>query len=162
MRKRPGSGKPSREVEPEAPKRTSRATKPKRTVKETQRARTAAQLERQFKAFQMSVLGKGSRAIAVELGVKDHRTILRDIHAEARRRAVELGERRETEKARSMSAYEAIMEKGIDLASRPFGERGLDSAIKARERMDKLLGLDEAVKVDMGIQPLLDALNDHD
>jgi hypothetical protein len=144
------------------------------------RARTARQLERQERVFVRSVVdGLPYRAIAAELGVCLS-TIVKDIRHEEERRAEELGERREVEKARAIAIYERVILEGLRLARKadesveyggdgagpagvaaPFASlaRGLDSAVRARERIDKILGVDVPTKVDSAMEKLLQALD---
>ncbi|MDB5069607.1 MAG: hypothetical protein JWM87_718 [Candidatus Eremiobacteraeota bacterium] len=138
------------------------------------RARTAQQLERQEKAFLASVIdGKSVREIAAELGV-DKDTVVSDIRHEEQRRADENAERREADKARSIAFYETVARRALRRAEisdeileqirdgaeceKKVSDRSFDAALKARERIDKLIGLDAPTKVDLGLQQLMDAL----
>jgi len=138
------------------------------------RRRTPAQCERQFRAFQLSVVdSKTVREIAAELGV-DKATIVSDIRHEGERRADAIAERRSNEIGRSVSVYEAIFAKAMRKSAMAdalvakiikgegkgikVSDRHLDAALKARERIDRVLGLEAAIKVDAGLNTLLDAL----
>lgn len=138
------------------------------------RTRTAKQLARQERVFALSVLyDRSVRAISVEIGIAQS-TVITDIRREQERRSVELGERREIEKVRAVAFYEGVIGRAIRksdandeliaraIADRTYdlrmNDRALESAIKARERIDKLLGLDAPTKIDLGLQTLLDAL----
>lgn len=75
----------------------------------TPRARTPQQLARQARAFQMSVVeDKSIREIAADLGV-DKDTINSDIRHEGERRAAELADQRDVEKARSIAVYRHVI-----------------------------------------------------
>lgn len=141
----------------------------------TPRARTPQQLARQERAFAMSVLGGQSvRDIAAALGI-DKDTAAADIRHEEQRRADELGVRRENEKARSVAFYESVADLALKRAAvsdeilvqirdgteceKKVSDRSYGDAIKARERIDKILGVDAPTRVDLGLQQLLDALD---
>jgi transposase len=139
----------------------------------TKRRRTAAQLERQEKHFNMSVLdGLTYREIKAKTGASLE-TIVADIREEALRRADELGDRRESEKARSVAFYESIkvkalrkselndkiLEKILAGEGGKVSDRSLEAALKAQERIDKIQGVDAPTKVDLGLQQLIDAIN---
>jgi IS30 family transposase len=137
-------------------------------------------LERQERVFALSVMaGKSARAIALEIGV-DRNTVMADLRYESRRRSTELGERREYEKARAIAFYEDIERRAIvksdlwdeilrqvrdddgadvNAARKTVNDRSLDIAVKARERIDKLLGLDAPTRVEIGVQALLVAIS---
>ena len=152
--------------------------KPKKAAKKSQskaehprkRGRTPAQLDRQSEIFDMSVCELLSyRQIIAAFKERGESlsmdTVVADIRHEEQRRADELGARRETEKARSVAFYESVQREGMRLAKKsddafmqPLA-RGLDSAVKARERIDKILGLDAPTKVELGIQSLLESLD---
>ncbi len=123
--------------------------------------RTPAQLERQERVFALSVMhGQTVRQIAKLLKI-DLGTVLRDIRAEEARRSEELGERREGEKARAVAFYEGVADKALRIAANPKmpGDSGrLTDALKARERIDKIIGLDAPVQMEVGIAAFLDAL----
>jgi hypothetical protein len=168
-----------------AAKSRSKAGKKRRTTPDTARTRTRArtpqQLDRQEKAFKLSVEeGKTVRAIAAELHVNKD-TVVEDIRCESLRRAEENAARREVDRARSIAFYERAAAEGLRLAEQSDGIesigveggeddppprlvskqgliRGLDSAIKARERIDKLLGLDAPIKVETDVDKLVAAL----
>lgn len=135
------------------------------------RARTPAQLERQTKAYEMSIDGMSHRAIADKLNV-DRKTVAADIHAEATRRADEIAKRREVEKARSVSTYERVIQRAVkksdmydEIALTPGSkvtDRTLEAIIHARERIDKVLGIDAPTKVEIGVESLLKALDGGD
>lgn len=140
--------------------------------------RTPQQLERQERVYLLNVVkGMTIRAIAAELGICAN-TVVADIKCEADRRAAELAERRETERAASVAFYDDIAARALkksdqydtlvdqalanpELAAR-VTDRALDAALQARTRRDKILGLDAPTKVDIGIQSLLDALEGDD
>lgn len=156
---------------PDPPNKSERATRT--------RARTPVQLQRQERVFDLAVVsGKSYRLIAKELGIALE-TVVSDMRHEEARRAEELTARRETEKARAVAFYDEVAREGMRLARRsdetvefggdgphagvasPYSSlaRGLDAAIKARERVDKILGLDAPTRVEVGLQGLLDALD---
>ena len=138
------------------------------------RARTAQQLARQERCFYLSVLhGKTTREIAIEVGIT-RETVIGDLRAECERRRDENAERREHDTARAIAFYERVMGRAMkraDLADaileqilngsdcdeegkgrKSISDRSLDVAIKARERIDKLLGLDAPAK--LGSEPI--------
>jgi len=144
--------------------------------------RTPQQLERQERVFNLSVIeNKTIREIAAEESINPA-TVMSDLRHEEQRRADEISERRELEKARAISFYSHVAQEGLRLAAQADGieeigggdddekpprlvskaalARGLDSAIKARERQDKILGIDAPTKLDVGLQLLADALNE--
>lgn len=143
------------------------------------RARTARQLDRQGRIFERSVVDQVPyRSIAKEFGVCVA-TVVKDVRHEEARRADELGERREVEKARAIAVYERVILEGFRLAKKadetvefggedagssgvaaPFASlaRGLDSVVRARERIDKILGTDAPTKTDLAMEQLLAAM----
>lgn len=158
--------KPKRSREP------ARNVAPETGRKGTSRARNPRQLERQNKAYNLHLVDNSYDTIAAELGV-DRKTVMRDIKAEAKLRAAELGERRATEIARSVDLYaeviaragkraklaDEILEKIKNGSEARVTDQSLQVMINARERIDKVLGVEAAVKIDVGMQPLLEALN---
>jgi len=149
--------------QPRAPKKPSVQTGT--TVRRNTGNRTKALREQlQEQAFLLNVIhGKTCREIGKELGI-DKDTASKYIRDEEKRRGQELSDARDAHTARAVAFYSAVATKGIKLAEKaeeafmqPLA-RGLDSAIHARERIDKLLGLDAPTKVDVGLQKLVDAL----
>ena len=131
--------------------------------------RTPAQLERQEQIYLMHLIdGKTQRAIAAEMKCSQW-TVISDIRHEQARRSNEIADRREAETARAIAVYETIQREALQ-ASRlcrtllderdgaKISDHYLSDALKARERQDKLLGIESATKVDLGLQVLLDAL----
>lgn len=138
------------------------------------RARTAVQLARQQKCFELSVLGgKTVREIAIELKI-DKDTAARDIYAEQVRRRDENAQRVDFESARAIGFYERMIARSMKRADMAdtlmaslldspqcdesgekrkgvqwVSDRSLETAMKARERIDKLLGLDAPTKVEV-------------
>ncbi len=139
----------------------------------TPRARTQYQLDRQSECFMLSVEGWSIRAIAQNKSLACN-TVLADIKAEQAVRADQIRERAESEKARSVSFYESVAKRAIRKAEvcdrildsiasggdAKLTEKYLDTAIKARERIDKILGLDAPTKVEIGIATLIESLID--
>ena len=123
--------------------------------------RTPAQLERQECVFNLSVMhGMSVRKIASLLEL-DYKTVVKDLRSEEARRSEELGERREAEKARAVAYYEAIADRAIRISADPKmpGDTArLTEALKARERIDKILGIDAPVQIEAGLGAFLDAL----
>lgn len=123
--------------------------------------RTPAQLERQERVFNMSVMqGLSARKIA-EILQLDSKTVIKDLRSEEARRSEELGDRREAEKARAVAFYEGIANRAISIALSPQmpGDSGrLSEALKARERIDKIIGIDAPVQIEAGLGAFLDAL----
>lgn len=106
----------------------------------------------------MSVVdGKTYREIAKELAISLE-TVVSDIRYEAQLRAEERSELREADLAVQLAMTERVYQKSMDLADRP-GVGALPTAAKAAEMRSKLLGLDAPVKVDLGVEKLIDALN---
>jgi hypothetical protein len=90
-------------------------------------------------------------------------TVVQYLHEEELRRAAELGARREEEKARPVGFYSAVASKAIDIAEKalsPGDSARLSEAIKARQRIDRIIGLDAPTRVDVGLDVLLNALNE--
>jgi IS30 family transposase len=147
-----------------AKKSTSTGAKPKQKKAPASRGRgrprSDAQLERQFQAYNLNVnRGYTIRQIAQALNV-GQATVHQDIKLEGERRANELGERRATEIARAVNFYENVIQRAMRRAdwadkhyaseSKPkFNCRALDVAVKARERIDKIIGLDAAQRVQL-------------
>ena len=146
------------------------------------RPRTPQQLKRQEEVFLANVIeGKTVRQLAAQFKISQE-TVISDIRHEEKRRADENAARRDTDKARSTSFYEHVAAEALRLAAQADGievigtesedpndrppklvskqglVRALDSAIKARERIDKLLGLDAPTKIDVAVQGLVEAL----
>jgi hypothetical protein len=130
---------------------------------------TPRQRELQEKAFYFSLEGRSARWIANELGI-GARQAGEYIRIEERRRADELGERRETQTARSVQTYEMIKQRALSKSDRfdsiiaqidqgksdaKVNDHTLDAAIKA-------LGIDAPSKVDVGLAALLESLKDVD
>ena len=118
----------------------------------------------QEQAFYLNVVeGKTCREIGDILKItKDSAS--RYIRAEAERRSSEIAADRERLKAESVAFYDEMAALGVELAKKSEGAfmqpliKGLDSALKARERRDKILGLDAPTKVDIGLEGLVNAL----
>jgi len=135
----------------------------------TTRERTPAQLERQEKAYDLHISGKTYRQIAEILSC-DKDTVTTDIRAEQQRRADEIAERREVEKARAVSLYERVIDRALkksdiydELVMQPGAkvtDRTLEAVIHARERIDKVLGVDAPTKIDLGLDKLFTAFDD--
>jgi transposase len=135
--------------------------------------RTAAQLDRQEKVFDRNVMfGRTIRQLAAEFGISPE-TVISDLRHEEQRRSKENAARRSADLARSLSFYDgviAIAQEKSKLYDTLLGERDgakisdhtLDAMLKARERQDKLLGLEAPTKVDLGIQALLAAIGGGD
>lgn len=157
--------------------RTKR-TPPKRKVGDGngKTVRTAQQLARQERCFTLSVMqNRTIRQIAAEVGI-DTKTVMKDIRAEEQRRADEIADRREMEKARAVTFYGDIAKRALKKSDKhdefiqrilndpdfegKINDRSLQDAISARERIDKILGIDAPTKVDLGLQALVDALNE--
>jgi hypothetical protein len=129
--------------------------------------RTPAQLARQERVFALSVIeGKTTRQIAVLEGI-DRGTVIADLRHESARRAEDLKANREFEIERALSFYDEIaamavlkskMYDGIARAGGKVVDHSLDAALKARERKDKILGIDAPTRIDVGLATLLEAL----
>ncbi len=136
----------------------ARARAPELTVNGAS-SRTPRQLDRQERIFNLSVLGRKTvREIAAELDVSTH-TVVADLRCEQERRSEELGERREIEKACAVAFYQHIAAEGMRAAESTPDIKGLDIAIRARTRIDAILGLNvKTPEVDSRLQLLVDAL----
>ncbi len=138
------------------------------------RPRTPRQLKRQEDVFLANVIeGKTVRALAAQFKISQE-TVISDIRHEEQRRADENASRRETDKARSIAFYERVGSRALKRAEvsdeilvqirdgaeceKKVNDRSFEAAIKARERIDKLLGLDAPTKVDLAVQGLVEAL----
>lgn len=149
---------------PKEPSEQIRATPRRRkgsgNGKDRSRKPTPLQLERQEKVYDLSIDGYTVRQIA-KVMVISQETVITDLREESKRRSAELGERRDDEKARSVAYYEKIARKAVAIATKPKmpGDSGrLADAIKARERIDKVLGIDSPTRIDATVQGLRDAL----
>lgn len=137
------------------------------------KVRTPLQLDRQERVFELSVMqGKTMRAIAAELDIACE-TVTLDLRCEQERRSDEIASRRDQEKARAVEFYQKIIAKALvkselydtllaERAGAKISDHSLDAALKARERIDKVLGVDAPTKVELGIQSLLDAIGGSD
>lgn len=154
-----------------APKKKADAqpTQSGATQKRTTRRKGAKAAERtknlRVRAFLMSIVdGMSTREIGAVLDI-DHHTAAKYIREESARRAKSLDATREQMVAEAVAFYDEASSLGIELARKSTDAymqplvKGLDAAIKARERKDKILGLDAPVKVDMGLQELVNAIN---
>jgi transposase len=128
-----------------------------RDQKGSARARSSAQLERQERAFALHLDGLTHREIAAAMGI-DKKTVARDLAAEAERRADELHDRREAEAAIHLARLDRLYRRAEALERVP-GSGALATCARVLELRAKVLGLDAATKVDVGMQGLLDALD---
>jgi hypothetical protein len=81
-------------------------------------------------------------------------TVVQHLHEEELRRADELVTRRQEEKARAVGFYSIVACKAIGIAERaqqPGDSGRLAEAIKARLRIDRIIGLDAPSRVDVGL-----------
>lgn len=140
--------------------------------------RSPQQLERQAKVFEYHVVEANTvRATAKQFSITTD-TVISDVRYEAARRSDELAAKREHEKAVAVEFYSGIIRRALKRAkvsddildkilSDPFfdakiSDRSLQDALNARERIDKIIGLDAPTKVDLGLQQLIDALGGGD
>ncbi len=120
--------------------------------------RTAPQLDRQERVFQMRVIDRLTvRQVAAKLGISTE-TVLKDERAELERRAAEIEERREVEKAAHLALIDDLYKQSMLRKGTP-GTGALGAAAKAIEMRAKILGLDAPTKIEAGIQGLVAALN---
>ena len=160
--KKTNKPKPSLPRQRTAKKSPARA--PKRKL--TRGPRTQAVRESlQEQVYNLRVLECWSvEEVCTKLGMSS-KTVLAYEKAELTRRAEENAERRECDQEVSIARYERIFRKGMELAERSTSAfmqpliRGLDSAAKAQERIDKIKGLDAPTKVELGVQQLIEALS---
>lgn len=145
--------------------------------------RTLYQEARMEEMFMLHLQGYTYRQLGEKFGCSSA-TICNDLRREEAKRAAELGERREHETARAVATYEDIYrralvksemyDKIVSQAIEPMSpeellasakqqsrvtDHALEAALKARERIDKILGIDSPTKVEVGVQALLDALD---
>jgi predicted transcriptional regulator len=116
-------------------------------------------------AFMLNVVhGKTCRQIAELLGINKETASIY-IREESKRRTASLDAERDSQTARAVAFYDNVAAIGIELAQKshePFMQqliKGLDTAVKARERKDKLLGLDAPTKIEVGLEDLLKAVS---
>ncbi len=129
--------------------------------------RTPQQLERQERVWKLSVLEfKTIRAIAAEVKIAQE-TVISDLRYEFARVEAETERRRANEQAISIATYQGIavdairkgeMYDGIAGAGGKVVDHTLDARLKARERLDKILGIESPTRVDLTMQTLIDAL----
>ena len=112
----------------------------------------------QEQAFYLSVEGKTCREIAKILNINKD-TASKYIRAEEQVRAEELAERRESEKARRIARLQQLSKLAESKAEIP-GSGALGACGKFEEMINRILGVDAPTKVEVGIQALVDALND--
>lgn len=119
--------------------------------------RTPQQLERQERVFTLNVLeGKTIRQIAAIEKI-DTKTVLKDIRAEAARRAEERSATREHDLEVHLAKLDDLALKALQDRLMP-GTGAYGAVAKALEMRAKLLGLDAPTKIDVGIKTFLDAL----
>lgn len=157
----------SRRTQPTKTSTRQKPTSARKTVAERKKPGkrgTALTNKLQEEAFLLNVMeGLSCREIAERMGI-DKDTAAKYIRVETERRAKELGGERDKHTARAVAFYSTVAAKAVKLADKADAAfmqplvKGLDSAIHARERIDKLLGLDAPTKIDMGLQSLIDAL----
>ncbi len=172
---------------PQSTRRTRTTTKKTGNGKGVRR--TPRQLHVQNDVFLDSVLrGLTVRELGVKHDL-DPKTVTRYLRAEEARRADELGAQRESERARSVATYMHLFREAMGKSARydeitelalasmrgdvardddgrprnatnfKFTDSAIADAIKARERIDKLLGLDAPTKGDNALERLVDALS---
>jgi transposase len=112
----------------------------------------------QEQAFYLSIEGKTCREIAKVLNI-DKTTASKYIRAEEQIRADELAGRREAEKARRIARLQKLSKIAEDKADIP-GSGALGACGKFEEMINRILGVDAPTKVEVGIQALVDALNE--
>jgi hypothetical protein len=113
----------------------------------------------------MHVLGIPSRRITLEMRrmvgttgallypTYDRCTCLDDIRYERERRQSELGDDLEKERADSIAFYQQVKRKAI-----AAGPRSLRDATDAQRAIDKIKGVDQPTKIDLGFAELLKAI----
>src|ERR1039458_3618551 len=126
------------------------------------RDKTPFQLQRAEKIYEMHVFGRSTRRITAELSSPgpdgaappfahlDRGTVMRDIAEERQRRVEKHGERAEEHRADSIAAYGLIKQQALA----DEGGSHLFAAIKAQERIDRILGIDQPVKLDLRLNDL--------
>lgn len=120
--------------------------------------RTALQLDRQEQVFRMRVIERMTvRQVAAELKISQQ-TVIDDERAELQRRADEIENRREVEKAAHLALIDDLYLESMNAKDAP-GTGALGAAAKAIEMRAKILGLDAPTKIDIGVQTLVDALD---
>jgi hypothetical protein len=126
---------------------TRKDGKPDRRRRE-HKDRTPEQLDRQARAFDMKVLYKVStERIAKELSV-DRKTILNDIREEHRLRGQEMSDDRAQHIRESIAVYESVIQRMQPLLRSPLrGPAAANAIAKAQERIDKIRGVDAAIRI---------------
>lgn len=116
-------------------------------------------LLRQEEVFKKRILERKTvREVAAEMDLS-LQTVVDDCKAELERRAQELEERRELEKAAQVALVEDLYLTSVAMRGVP-GSGALGAAGKALEMRAKLLGLDAPTKIDIGLQGLVTALDE--
>lgn len=116
-------------------------------------------------AFLLSSKGYGVRDIGQALGINKD-TASKYVREETERLRERLQSDRDTQAAEAIAFYDEIAVLGIELARKSTDAfmqplvKGLDAAVKARERKDKILGLDAPTKIDLGLQKLFAAFDE--
>jgi transposase-like protein len=143
------------------------------STKINRKERTGKQLERQERCFRLSIeQNKSMREIALELGITNN-TVASDIRAELERRHKENADQRKYEVTRAVAFYERMI--ALALTFEPDEEdaekdrikripdRSINTAIKARERIDKILGLEAPTKMEIdSVQAMTRAQRDEE
>lgn len=163
--KKASSEKGGREQTP-----TTRAKKSKPLVKNNGKKDnpTDRVLKLQEEVFTLSIEGWTVRQISEKTGLS-LKTVISYRKAESQRRAQENAERREHDRDEALAFYDSVIKRAIAKSEMydallsgevpaKVTDHTLDAMIKARERKDKILGLDTPVKVDVGLDAFLDAL----
>jgi IS30 family transposase len=142
-----------------------------------QQTRNPKQLLRQEQAFMLNLQGLSMREVSAKMGIS-LATIHADIQHEGERRKAENAARRKYDTARAIATYELIMRKAYDksdlcdqllremidgkLKVGSVGDNSLSVIIKARSRIDKLLGLEVPGKTDDWMEVVIRALDEGD
>jgi hypothetical protein len=126
------------------------------------REKTAFQLQRAEQIYDLFVTGSSTRRIVAELTTPgpdgaaprfahlDRGTVLRDIREERQRRVEKDGEKSELHRADAVALYGIIKERALADESCSH----LFEALKAQERIDRILGIDQPVKLDIRLGDL--------
>lgn len=126
------------------------------------RVRSAFQLARQEACYELHIMGYSHRRIAAELTAPpkgaeprytrlDRGTVARDIEAERKRRVEIAGEKADAYRADSVAFYEAIKQKAIEASDH---SRWVSEGVKAQERIDRIRGIDQPIKLETGLERL--------
>jgi hypothetical protein len=131
---------------------------------------TPYQLERQEAVYNLHIVGFSLRRIRTQLtspardgtapkyaNLGEH-TMVQDIERERVRRAAKNGDKAEEHRQDAIAYYEIIKQKAI-AAGPDSGSRWITEGVKAQERIDKIRGLDQPIRLDVGLSKLWERID---